>query len=77
MRSRIESAVQEMINETRVGNNYVNRNQICAVVGFLPVVAIGLSGTGPKAGEPNYLARFACEHVVTNNVTAEGATWSF
>ena len=68
--SRIESAVEEIINRTRVGNTYVNRNQIGAVVGVQPVGGIGLSGTGPKAGGPNYLTRFACERVVTNNVTA-------
>ena len=51
---------------------YLNRNQIGAVVGVQPFGGIGLSGTGPKAGGPNYLTRFACERVVTNNVTATG-----
>ena len=70
--SRIESVVEHIIERTRVGNTYVNRNQIGAVVGVQPFGGIGLSGTGPKAGGPNYLTRFACERVVTNNVTATG-----
>ena len=70
--SRIESAVDYIVQRTKAGNTYVNRNQIGAVVGVQPFGGIGLSGTGPKAGGPNYLARFACERVVTNNVTATG-----
>jgi RHH-type proline utilization regulon transcriptional repressor/proline dehydrogenase/delta 1-pyrroline-5-carboxylate dehydrogenase len=50
----------------------VNRNQIGAVVGAQPFGGEGLSGTGPKAGGPNYLERFACERVVTVNTTASG-----
>ncbi len=70
--SRVESAVEYIVERTKVGNTYVNRNQIGAVVGVQPFGGIGLSGTGPKAGGPNYLTRFACERVVTNNVTATG-----
>ncbi|MEM6495900.1 MAG: bifunctional proline dehydrogenase/L-glutamate gamma-semialdehyde dehydrogenase PutA [Pseudomonadota bacterium] len=70
--SRIESTVDEIVKRTKVGNTYVNRNQIGAVVGVQPFGGVGLSGTGPKAGGPNYLARFACERVITNNITATG-----
>ena len=70
--SRIESAVDYIVQRTKVGNTYVNRNQIGAVVGVQPFGGIGLSGTGPKAGGPNYLTRFARERVLTNNVTATG-----
>ena len=57
--SRVESFADEVINHTRVGNNYVNRNMVGAVVGINPFGGIGLSGTGPKAGGPNYVVRFA------------------
>ena len=56
----------------RVGNLYVNRNQIGAVVGVQPFGGEGLSGTGPKAGGPNYLARFATERVRATDITATG-----
>ena len=51
---------------------YVNRNQIGAVVGVQPFGGEGLSGTGPKAGGPHYLARFAVERVRTTDLTASG-----
>ena len=54
------------------GNVYVNRNMIGAVVGSQPFGGSGLSGTGPKAGGPNYLHRFALEQVVTVNTAASG-----
>ena len=54
------------------GNVYVNRNMIGAVVGTQPFGGSGLSGTGPKAGGPNYLRRFATEQVVTVNTAAAG-----
>ena len=55
-----------------VGNVYVNRNMIGAVVGVQPFGGEGLSGTGPKAGGPNYLLRFCAEQTVTVNTTAAG-----
>ncbi|WP_225029791.1 bifunctional proline dehydrogenase/L-glutamate gamma-semialdehyde dehydrogenase PutA [Xinfangfangia pollutisoli] len=56
--SRIDTAVQRVVSRIRVGNLYVNRNQIGAVVGSQPFGGEGLSGTGPKAGGPIYLTRF-------------------
>ncbi|MHA7888691.1 bifunctional proline dehydrogenase/L-glutamate gamma-semialdehyde dehydrogenase PutA [Roseicyclus sp.] len=58
MHSRIDDRVQEVCAAIRVGNTYVNRNQIGAVVGSQPFGGEGLSGTGPKAGGPHYLPRF-------------------
>ena len=56
----------------KVGNFYVNRNQIGAVVESQPFGGEGLSGTGPKAGGPHYVARFATERVVCIDTTAAG-----
>jgi RHH-type transcriptional regulator, proline utilization regulon repressor / proline dehydrogenase / delta 1-pyrroline-5-carboxylate dehydrogenase len=70
--SRIDSAAQHIARRARVGNVYVNRNMIGAVVGVQPFGGMGLSGTGPKAGGPNYLPRFAVEQTVTVNTTAVG-----
>src|SRR5690606_28020761 len=56
--SRIEDRVETIVGRARVGNLYVNRNQIGAVVGVQPFGGEGLSGTGPKAGGPFYLRRF-------------------
>ena len=56
----------------KVGNMYVNRNQIGAVVGSQPFGGEGLSGTGPKAGGPHYLPRFATERVLSVDTTASG-----
>ena len=58
LHSRIDDRVQRIVDRLRVGNTYVNRNQIGAVVGSQPYGGEGLSGTGPKAGGPHYLARF-------------------
>ena len=58
------------------GNVYVNRNMIGAVVGTQPFGGTGLSGTGPKAGGPNYLRRFATEQTVTVNTAAAGGNAS-
>lgn len=58
LHSRIDDRVQHIVDGTRVGNTYVNRNQIGAVVGSQPFGGEGLSGTGPKAGGPHYLTRF-------------------
>ena len=70
--SRIQSFVDEVVSEARVGNLYVNRSMIGAVVGVQPFGGEGLSGTGPKAGGPHYLARFAVERTLTVNTAAAG-----
>jgi RHH-type transcriptional regulator, proline utilization regulon repressor / proline dehydrogenase / delta 1-pyrroline-5-carboxylate dehydrogenase len=70
--SRIDDTVEAMIARLQVGNIYVNRNMIGAVVGVQPFGGHGLSGTGPKAGGPHYLARFATEQTVTINTAAAG-----
>jgi RHH-type transcriptional regulator, proline utilization regulon repressor / proline dehydrogenase / delta 1-pyrroline-5-carboxylate dehydrogenase len=70
--SRIDDTVDTIVARLRVGNVYVNRNMIGAVVGVQPFGGFGLSGTGPKAGGPNYLARFATEQTVTINTAAAG-----
>ena len=72
LHTRIESTVDEVRANTRVGNLYVNRNQIGAVVGAQPFGGEGLSGTGPKAGGPHYLHRFAVERVCSTDTTASG-----
>jgi len=74
--SRIDATVERIVARARVGNIYVNRNQIGAVVGVQPFGGQGLSGTGPKAGGPHYLARFATEKTVTVNTTAAGGNAS-
>ncbi|MTI12203.1 bifunctional proline dehydrogenase/L-glutamate gamma-semialdehyde dehydrogenase PutA [Sansalvadorimonas verongulae] len=66
---RTSTFIQEHVN---VGNAYINRNQIGAVVGVQPFGGQGLSGTGPKAGGPHYLYRFATEKTLTINTTAVG-----
>lgn len=58
LHSRIDDRVETIARRIKAGNIYVNRNQIGAVVGSQPFGGEGLSGTGPKAGGPNYLARF-------------------
>ncbi len=70
--SRIESFQNRVIAALSVGNIYVNRSTIGAVVGVQPFGGHGLSGTGPKAGGPNYLARFAVETTVSINTSAVG-----
>jgi RHH-type proline utilization regulon transcriptional repressor/proline dehydrogenase/delta 1-pyrroline-5-carboxylate dehydrogenase len=60
----------------QVGNFYVNRSMIGAVVGVQPFGGEGLSGTGPKAGGPHYLSRFALERVTSVNTTAAGGNAS-
>jgi RHH-type transcriptional regulator, proline utilization regulon repressor / proline dehydrogenase / delta 1-pyrroline-5-carboxylate dehydrogenase len=72
LHTRIESTVAEVRRLARVGNLYVNRNQIGAVVGAQPFGGEGLSGTGPKAGGPHYLHRFAVERVSSVDTTASG-----
>ncbi|MFV2092236.1 MAG: L-glutamate gamma-semialdehyde dehydrogenase, partial [Hyphomicrobiales bacterium] len=70
--SRIDSRVKRIAERLSIGNIYVNRNMIGAVVGTQPFGGCGLSGTGPKAGGPDYLRRFAQEQVVTINTAAAG-----
>ena len=64
--------LRRIVARLRVGNAYVNRNQIGAVVGVQPFGGEGLSGTGPKAGGPHYLYRFCAEQTLTINTTAAG-----
>ncbi|MGH8275492.1 MAG: bifunctional proline dehydrogenase/L-glutamate gamma-semialdehyde dehydrogenase PutA, partial [Steroidobacteraceae bacterium] len=70
--SRLESVAEHVFRSLPVGNTYVNRNMIGAVVGVQPFGGQGLSGTGPKAGGPHYLLRFANERTLTINTAAIG-----
>ncbi len=70
--SRIQSFVDEVVRAARVGNTYINRSMIGAVVGVQPFGGEGLSGTGPKAGGPHYMPRFATERTLTTNTAAVG-----
>jgi len=70
--SRIEETAAFVRARVHIGNVYVNRNQVGAVVGVQPFGGEGLSGTGPKAGGPNYLHRFALERTFTVNTAAAG-----
>ena len=72
VQSRIGRRAAEVAALSRVGNLYVNRDMVGGVVGTQPFGGEGLSGTGPKAGAPNYLTRFAVERVVTVNTAATG-----
>jgi RHH-type proline utilization regulon transcriptional repressor/proline dehydrogenase/delta 1-pyrroline-5-carboxylate dehydrogenase len=76
LHSRIDATRRLVEAKARVGNFYVNRNQIGAVVGSQPFGGEGLSGTGPKAGGPHYLARFATERVTCIDTTAAGGNAS-
>ena len=70
--SRIDETIERAVGRIRAGNIYVNRNVIGAVVGSQPFGGEGLSGTGFKAGGPNYLLRFCVERAVTVNTAAVG-----
>jgi RHH-type proline utilization regulon transcriptional repressor/proline dehydrogenase/delta 1-pyrroline-5-carboxylate dehydrogenase len=70
--SRIDGTVRHILDRLGVGNAYVNRNMIGAVVGVQPFGGERLSGTGPKAGGPRYLYRFATERTVSTDTTASG-----
>ncbi len=72
VQTRIDSRAQRIADSARVGNVYINRNMIGAVVGVQPFGGEGLSGTGPKAGGPHYLYRFCAEQAVTVNTAAAG-----
>ncbi len=74
--SRIDETIERISARANVGNVYVNRNQIGAVVGVQPFGGQNLSGTGPKAGGPHYLPRFATEKTISVNTTAAGGNAS-
>jgi len=70
--SRIDGTARYILDRLGIGNSYVNRNMIGAVVGVQPFGGERLSGTGPKAGGPRYLYRFATERTVSTDTTASG-----
>jgi RHH-type proline utilization regulon transcriptional repressor/proline dehydrogenase/delta 1-pyrroline-5-carboxylate dehydrogenase len=72
IQTRIDSRAQALANAAHIGNVYINRNMIGAVVGVQAFGGEGQSGTGPKAGGPHYLYRFCAERTVTVNTTAAG-----
>ena len=72
IQTRIDSRAQALARAAHVGNVYINRNMIGAVVGVQPFGGEGLSGTGPKAGGPHYLVRFCAEQTITVNTAAAG-----
>ncbi|MBG9388574.1 L-glutamate gamma-semialdehyde dehydrogenase [Caenimonas aquaedulcis] len=72
IQTRIDSRADALATQAHIGNVYVNRNMIGAVVGVQPFGGEGLSGTGPKAGGPHYLYRFCAEQTLTINTTAAG-----
>ncbi len=74
--SRIDGFQRRIVQRVRAGNAYINRSMIGAVVGSQPFGGKGLSGTGPKAGGPNYLPRFAAEKVISIDTTAAGGNAS-
>jgi RHH-type proline utilization regulon transcriptional repressor/proline dehydrogenase/delta 1-pyrroline-5-carboxylate dehydrogenase len=74
--SRIENRALAIARTVAVGNVYVNRNMVGAMVGVQPFGGLGLSGTGPKAGGPNYLPRFTAEQTITVNTAAVGGNAS-
>lgn len=76
LHSRIDSAQYRVANGVECGNIYINRNQVGAIVGSQPFGGEKLSGTGPKAGGPNYLQRFMTERVISINTTAAGGNTS-
>lgn len=74
--SRVDANIKTIRQGVKVGNIYINRNMIGAVVGVQPFGGMGLSGTGPKAGGPDYLRRFTVEQTVTTNTAAIGGNTS-
>jgi RHH-type proline utilization regulon transcriptional repressor/proline dehydrogenase/delta 1-pyrroline-5-carboxylate dehydrogenase len=74
--SRIDETINHIYERLAIGNTYVNRNMIGAVVGVQPFGGQGLSGTGPKAGGPHYLYRFAAERSLAVDTTASGGNAS-
>lgn len=76
VQSRIDDTIRHITEKMPIGNQYVNRNMIGAVVGVQPFGGEGLSGTGPKAGGPHYLARLCVERTISINTTAFGGNAS-
>ena len=76
LHTRNQQFAEYVAQRVRVGNVYVNRNTIGAVVGVQPFGGCGLSGTGPKAGGPHYLQRFVTEKTRTVNTAAQGGNAS-
>jgi len=76
LHSRIDSRARALAKVSGAGNIYINRNMIGAIVGVQPFGGRGLSGTGPKAGGPHYLLRFATEYAVSTNLAAVGGNAS-
>jgi RHH-type proline utilization regulon transcriptional repressor/proline dehydrogenase/delta 1-pyrroline-5-carboxylate dehydrogenase len=74
--SRINETAHYIVKRLRVGNAYINRDIVGSVVGVQPFGGEGLSGTGPKAGGPHYLARLCKERTVTENTAAAGGNAS-
>ena len=74
--SRIDETIRHVCSRVSAGNTYVNRSMIGAVVGVQPFGGEGLSGTGPKAGGPRYLHRFATERTLSIDTTAAGGNAS-
>ncbi|MDD5460124.1 MAG: bifunctional proline dehydrogenase/L-glutamate gamma-semialdehyde dehydrogenase PutA [Methylococcales bacterium] len=74
--TRMDATIKTVSQNVKVGNIYVNRNMIGAVVGVQPFGGMGLSGSGPKAGGPDYLRRFAVEQTLTTNTAAIGGNAS-
>ena len=70
--SRINKTIEYIVSRIQAGNCYINRTTIGAVVGVHPFGGMGLSGTGPKAGGPNYLESFLTEKTITNNIAVVG-----
>jgi RHH-type proline utilization regulon transcriptional repressor/proline dehydrogenase/delta 1-pyrroline-5-carboxylate dehydrogenase len=70
--TRLDSFAEEVQRTVPAGNAYVNRSMIGAVVGVQPFGGEGLSGTGPKAGGPHALLRYAVERAVSVNIAAQG-----
>ena len=70
--SRIDATIERIAARLANGNVYVNRNMLRAVVGSQPFGGSGLSGTGPKAGGPHSLTRYAVERTVSVNIAAQG-----
>jgi RHH-type proline utilization regulon transcriptional repressor/proline dehydrogenase/delta 1-pyrroline-5-carboxylate dehydrogenase len=76
LHTRVDKRVERIINRVKVGNIYVNRNQIGAIVGSQPFGGEGLSGTGPKAGGPQYVRRFMTSDAARNTEVAAAGTVS-
>jgi RHH-type proline utilization regulon transcriptional repressor/proline dehydrogenase/delta 1-pyrroline-5-carboxylate dehydrogenase len=72
LETRIEARMRDLARNAPAGNIYVNRNMIGAVVGSQPFGGFGASGTGPKAGGPDYLRRFLREVALTINTSSSG-----